>query len=97
MDGPQEDTIPLLARFEEDTNHPEMARTEDIDAVLSAPDAEMRVSTAEDADKARERLVAFAKSATDKERKMTLLQGIKLYPKAIAWSVLISTCIVMEG
>ena len=28
---------------------------------------------------------------------MTLWQGIKLYPKAIAWSMLISTCIVMEG
>ncbi|OAX84623.1 hypothetical protein ACJ72_01019 [Emergomyces africanus] len=38
-----------------------------------------------------------AKSATDKERRMTLLQGLKLYPKAAAWSVLISTCIVMEG
>lgn len=38
-----------------------------------------------------------AKSAADKERKMTLLQGVKLYPKAVAWSVLISTCIAMEG
>lgn len=38
-----------------------------------------------------------AKLATDKEKNMTLLQGIKLYPKAVAWSVLISTCIVMEG
>lgn len=38
-----------------------------------------------------------AKIATDKEHKMTLLQGIRLYPKAIAWSVLISTCICMEG
>ncbi|EFR04447.1 hypothetical protein MGYG_07455 [Nannizzia gypsea CBS 118893] len=38
-----------------------------------------------------------AKAATDKERRMTLLQGIRLYPKAVAWSILISTCIVMEG
>ncbi|KGY15953.1 hypothetical protein PABG_11203 [Paracoccidioides brasiliensis Pb03] len=38
-----------------------------------------------------------AKSATDKEHRMTLLQGLRLYPKAVAWSVLISTCIVMEG
>ena len=38
-----------------------------------------------------------AKSATDKEHKMTLLQGIKLYPKAVGWSLLISTCICMEG
>jgi SP family general alpha glucoside:H+ symporter-like MFS transporter len=28
---------------------------------------------------------------------MTLLEGIRLYPNAILWSVLISTCIVMEG
>lgn len=38
-----------------------------------------------------------AKKATDSEHKMTLWQGLKLYPKAIAWSVLISTCIAMEG
>ena len=38
-----------------------------------------------------------AKIATDKERKMTLREGVRLYPKAVAWSVFISTCIVMEG
>ncbi|WEW58384.1 hypothetical protein PRK78_003852 [Emydomyces testavorans] len=44
-----------------------------------------------------DKIFESAKLATDKERKMTLLQGIKLYPKAVAWSLLISTCIVMEG
>ncbi|EEP75381.1 hypothetical protein UREG_00227 [Uncinocarpus reesii 1704] len=44
-----------------------------------------------------DRIFNHAKAATDKERNMTLLQGIKLYPKAVAWSILISTCIVMEG
>lgn len=34
---------------------------------------------------------------TDKEHKMTLWQGCKLYPKAILWSVLISSCCAMEG
>lgn len=38
-----------------------------------------------------------ARLASEKEHNMTLWQGIKLYPKAIGWSVLISTCIVMEG
>ncbi|KAK3117748.1 hypothetical protein LTR53_000558 [Teratosphaeriaceae sp. CCFEE 6253] len=38
-----------------------------------------------------------AKNATEKEHNMTLMQGIRLYPKAIAWSILISTCIAMEG
>jgi hypothetical protein len=27
---------------------------------------------------------------------MSLMQGIRLYPKAVLWSVLISTCIAME-
>jgi len=38
-----------------------------------------------------------ARLASEKEHNMTLWQGVKLYPKAIGWSVLISTCIVMEG
>ncbi|KAK3616665.1 hypothetical protein LTR56_025805 [Elasticomyces elasticus] len=38
-----------------------------------------------------------AKNATDKEHNMTLMQGVRLYPKAIAWSIIISTCIAMEG
>lgn len=38
-----------------------------------------------------------ARIATEKEHSMSLWQGIKLYPKAVAWSMLISTCIVMEG
>ncbi|KAK4689908.1 MFS transporter, SP family, general alpha glucoside:H+ symporter, partial [Tremellales sp. Uapishka_1] len=42
-------------------------------------------------------LTSNARSASDKEHKMTLLQGIRLYPKAVFWSVLISTCIAMEG
>lgn len=42
-------------------------------------------------------VIRNAKLATEKEHKMTLWQGINLYPKAIAWSVLISTCIAMEG
>ncbi|CAJ2502960.1 Uu.00g103540.m01.CDS01 [Anthostomella pinea] len=42
-------------------------------------------------------VIRSARLATEKEHKMTLLQGIKLYPKAIGWSILISTCIVMEG
>ncbi|KAK1922404.1 putative MFS alpha-glucoside transporter [Papiliotrema laurentii] len=40
---------------------------------------------------------ANALVATEKEQKMTLLEGIRLYPKAVFWSIVISTCIVMEG
>lgn len=42
-------------------------------------------------------VVRRAQRATDKEHKMSLWQGIKLYPKAVGWSLLISTCIAMEG
>ncbi|KAL7940444.1 MFS maltose permease MalP [Trichoderma barbatum] len=38
-----------------------------------------------------------AQIATTKEHSMSLWNGIKLYPKAIGWSVLLSTAIVMEG
>jgi SP family general alpha glucoside:H+ symporter-like MFS transporter len=47
--------------------------------------------------KSMNEVIHNARSATDKEHKMTLWQGIKLYPKAVGWSVLISTCIAMEG
>jgi SP family general alpha glucoside:H+ symporter-like MFS transporter len=47
--------------------------------------------------RAANKVINDARLATENEHKMTLMQGIKLYPKAIGWSVLISTCIVMEG
>jgi SP family general alpha glucoside:H+ symporter-like MFS transporter len=42
-------------------------------------------------------LVHDAAKATKAEQSMTLLQGLRLYPKAIAWSVLLSAAIIMEG
>jgi SP family general alpha glucoside:H+ symporter-like MFS transporter len=42
-------------------------------------------------------LSADATKATKAEHKMTFLQGVRLYPKAIGWSVLLSFTIVMEG
>lgn len=44
-----------------------------------------------------EALVSEAKNAADAEQKMTLSKAIKLYPKAIAWSVLLSSTLIMEG
>lgn len=40
---------------------------------------------------------AEAKDATEYEHNMSFMQAIKLYPKAVGWSVLLSTAIVMEG
>lgn len=42
-------------------------------------------------------VVEHARLAAGKEQNMTLMEGLRLYPKAIAFSVIISTCIVMEG
>lgn len=42
-------------------------------------------------------LIEDARIATQNEHKMSLLEGIKLYPKAIGWSMLLSTAIIMEG
>ena len=42
-------------------------------------------------------MVANAQRATILEHGMTLKQGLKLYPKAIFWSALISTLCAMEG
>ncbi|KAG9230496.1 sugar porter family MFS transporter [Amylocarpus encephaloides] len=47
--------------------------------------------------KSMNQVIRNAKNASDSEHNMSLWQGIKLYPKAVAWSVLISTCIAMEG
>lgn len=38
-----------------------------------------------------------AREATEAERHMSISQAIKLYPKAVGWSILLSTAIVMEG
>jgi SP family general alpha glucoside:H+ symporter-like MFS transporter len=38
-----------------------------------------------------------ARDATNTEHRMTFLDGCRLYPKAIAWSALLSTTIVLEG
>lgn len=38
-----------------------------------------------------------ANKATQSEQNMTLRQGLRLYPKAVAWSVLLSAAIIMEG
>jgi MFS transporter, SP family, general alpha glucoside:H+ symporter len=43
------------------------------------------------------RLSTDARAATKAEHAMTFLRGCRLYPKAIAWSFLLSMTIVMEG
>jgi hypothetical protein len=45
----------------------------------------------------RRRLSVKAKAASQAEHEMNFMQGVRLCPKAIAWSFLLSMTIVMEG
>ncbi|KAK9235245.1 general substrate transporter [Lipomyces kononenkoae] len=42
-------------------------------------------------------LLAEAKDATEQEHQMSVIQAIKLYPKAVGWSFVLSLAIVMDG
>lgn len=42
-------------------------------------------------------IINDAANATEKEQTMGVWQGIKTYPKAIGWSVIFSSAIIMEG
>ncbi|KAF2712542.1 general alpha-glucoside permease [Pleomassaria siparia CBS 279.74] len=42
-------------------------------------------------------LVAEADRANERERGMTLKQAFSIYPKAIGWSIVLSSCLIMEG
>jgi SP family general alpha glucoside:H+ symporter-like MFS transporter len=42
-------------------------------------------------------LATEAKHASDAEHNMSLLTAIKTYPKAIGWSMLLSSTLIMEG
>ena len=42
-------------------------------------------------------LPSNVQAATHAEHKMSFLRGVRLYPKAIAWSALLSATIIMEG
>lgn len=38
-----------------------------------------------------------AQHAAADEKQMSLVQAIKLYPKAVGWSVILSSALIMEG
>lgn len=62
-----------------------MSPTHDAEAAHSPPQAH-------DPD-----LYAKARAGTEKEHSMTVRQAVRLYPKAIGWSMLISMICAMEG
>lgn len=76
-----------------------MADSKAHDAIAPADDNMGRYPSADgpNSDETMEKIIQKARAATEKERKMGLWKGMKIYPKAVAWSILISTCIAMEG
>ncbi|WRT68925.1 uncharacterized protein IL334_005907 [Kwoniella shivajii] len=66
---------------------------------MTFPPDEMKSHDTEQSEKTGNKtdVITNAAAATDKELKMTLLQGCRLYPKAISWSILISSLCAMEG
>lgn len=46
---------------------------------------------------AQDRLLADAQDATHKEHQLSFWAGIRQYPKAAAWSMIMSTALVMDG
>ncbi|POY75561.1 hypothetical protein BMF94_1464 [Rhodotorula taiwanensis] len=42
-------------------------------------------------------LIEDARAATEAEHRLTLMQGLKRYPKAVMFSLIVSTCIIMTG
>lgn len=50
-----------------------------------------------DAADTKTKLIADARNANDEEHRMTLRTALRLYPKAIGWSVLLSSTLIMEG
>ncbi|CAI7623934.1 hypothetical protein N7533_011987 [Penicillium manginii] len=76
-----------------------MADSKAHDAIAPADDHLGRYPSTDgpNSDNAMAKIIQKARAATEKERKMGIWKGMKIYPKAVAWSILISTCIAMEG
>lgn len=99
----EKDAIVAPPREPNDDGHgvsPEVAKAAATESKLEDDD-EVRpaggIFDGSDPSKVHRNVIEHARAAAAKEQKMTLMQGVRLYPKAIFWSVIISTCIVMEG
>ncbi|KAJ5949167.1 hypothetical protein N7454_000751 [Penicillium verhagenii] len=62
-----------------------------------APDLEKPIAQCTSQGSEFTSLADQAKQGADLEKQMTLGRAIKLYPKAVFWSVVLSTALVMEG
>lgn len=69
---------------------------EDLGWASTSPSSDLHARTPSLVPRLQE-LSVGAEAATEAERRMTFLAGCRLYPKAIAWSVLVSSAIIMEA
>ena len=68
-----------------------------IELEISAADHKTDIAQIEDNAPLAKTIFHEAKAATTTEHELTPLQGFKTYPKAVAWSVLVSMAVVMDA
>ena len=71
--------------------HDHISKTH-VDTINDASGGHQSASTPGFAD-----VASGAIAGTESEKRMGIIQGFKTYPKAVGWSILLSTAIVMEG
>ncbi|KAI0406370.1 general alpha-glucoside permease [Xylaria palmicola] len=89
----RQDTMSEKAAYEKDT---ETARTGGGGKLSTHIDEAIAARIAENVEDFMT-LVNEANEANERERDMTLRHAFKVYPKAIGWSMLLSSCLIMEG
>jgi SP family general alpha glucoside:H+ symporter-like MFS transporter len=68
-----------------------------IEQEVSSPDHREDIARIEKNPTLAKAIFHDAKEATETEHATTPLQGFKMYPKAVAWSTLITMAVVMDG
>lgn len=88
------DSIPLISSIVSIMSNIHHAPTgHAMDSIVRADTAQGSITGAENIIKPN----AQAQHAASEEKTMSLGQALRLYPKAIGWSVLLSTTLIMEG
>lgn len=76
----------------------EIMKLDDVDDGTLTGDQEVKISQSTSVVNTRlQSLVSAAKASTHVEHHMTIREAIKLYPKAIIFSIILSTAVIMEG
>jgi SP family general alpha glucoside:H+ symporter-like MFS transporter len=74
-----------------------MADEKTLNAQAGLPDKEVAPAHHDEEPAPLKDRAADAKQAADGEQAMTIMQAIRTYPKAIGWSILLSSTLIMEG